>query len=194
VRQVRRLGEEQRRPLLVRQLAQVGQQLAQLSTARHLLMEPLGRKLLQLSRLLAAGAQHREAAVARDRVEPRLERDLALAAALKVTVGGSKGVLHGVLCLLGRAEHVAAEAEDAGAVALECHLEGQLAPAADLLDQPFVARQGEQPLRTERAARHACGEGITHGNAIDARRFSHYSRTFPLDLRLSHIAPTTVAM
>src|SRR5215207_1057071 len=148
-------------------------------------MEPLGRELRELRCLLTTGAKHRQAAVAGDRVEPRLERELALLAALKIVERGRKGVLNRVLSLLARAEHVAAEGQDAAAVALESDLEGQLVPAADLLHQPFVAGKGEQPLRAEPPPRHTRGEDITHGNAIDARRFSHYFLIFPLDLRFS---------
>ena len=77
-------------------------------------------------------------------------------------------MLDRVLGLLARAEHVTAEAEDGAAVAFEGDLEGQLVPAADLLHQPFVAGKRQQPLGAERAGRHARGECITHGNAIDA--------------------------
>ena len=110
VRQARRLGEQQGGPLLLRELAQVAEQLAQLGPACDLLVEPLGGELHELRGLLATRAQHRQAAVARDRVEPRLERQLALTVALKVIEGRRKRVLDGVLGLLRRAEHVAAEA------------------------------------------------------------------------------------
>ena len=151
--EVRRLGEQKRSPLLLGKLTQVAEQLAQLGAALDLLGEPLGRELLELGGLLAARSQERKAAVAGDRVEPRLERDLALAAALQVVEGRGEGVLDRVLSLLARAEHVTAETEDAGAVPLEDDLEGKLVPAADLLHEPFVARKGEQPLeRTQRCA------------------------------------------
>jgi hypothetical protein len=78
---------------------------------------------------------------------------------------------------------VAAEAEDAAAVTLEGDLESKLVPKADLLYQPFIPGKGKQPLRAERSGRHACGECITHGNAIGTRRFTHYFLTFPLNPR-----------
>jgi hypothetical protein len=53
-------------------------------------------------------------------------------------------VLDGVLCFLGRAEHVPAEAQDRRPVALEGDLEGGLAAALDLLDEPIVAGQPKQ--------------------------------------------------
>ena len=43
-----------------------------------------------------------------------------------------------------RSEHVAAEGEDARAVALEGDLEGGLAAAPDLRDEPVVAGEPEQ--------------------------------------------------
>ena len=109
VREPGRLGEEQRSALLLGQLAHVGEELAQLGALLHLLAEPVGRELVELRRVLAARAQHGHAAIASDRVEPRLERDLPPSAPLKILVCGREGVLHGVLCLLAGAEHVAAE-------------------------------------------------------------------------------------
>jgi len=78
-------------------------------------------------------------------------------------------------------------------MALERDLEGQLVPAADLLNEPFVAPKGEQPLGAESPGRQARGECITHGNAIDSRRFTHYPGTFPLDPRLSHMSKARLA-
>jgi hypothetical protein len=90
---------------------------------------------------------------------------------------------------------VAAETEDSAAVALECDLEAKLVPAPHLLDEPLVARKGEQPLRPQAASGQACGERITHGNAFGARRFTHYYRTFPLDPRFSpHMQNMTVSV
>ena len=62
-------------------------------------------------------------------------------------------MLNGVLGLLARPEHVAAEAQDPGAVALEDHLEGELVAAPDLLDEAVVAGKGEQPLRAKQSNR-----------------------------------------
>jgi hypothetical protein len=62
-------------------------------------------------------------------------------------MGRGKGVLHGVLGFLGRPEHVATEAEDRWAVALERDLEGGLVPAPDLFHEPLVSGQREQPPR-----------------------------------------------
>ena len=58
--------------------------------------------------------------------------------------------LNGVLRFLLRAEHVAAEAEDRAAVALERDLERGLVARPDLVHQPLVAGEGEQPLGPQR--------------------------------------------
>src|SRR5829696_424828 len=185
-----RLGEQQRGALLLGQLADIGQQLAQLRAALHVLAEAGRRQLVELRRMLTARAQHRYAAIARDRVQPRLERDIALITALKVLVCRGEGVLHRVLRLLAESDHVAAEREDSGAVPLEDHLERALVPAPYLLDEPLIARDGKQPLRGHEAAPasglavSACGEGsgfhgllhvparIAHSNALGIDRFA----------------------
>ncbi len=92
LRDVRELPEEQRAALL---LAEAGD----LSHA-------------EVARVLAPRPQHRQTAVAGDREQPWLERDLALAAALEVAVRRRERVLHGVLGLFRRSEHVAAEGKD----------------------------------------------------------------------------------
>ena len=56
-------------------------------------------------------------------------------------MGGDEGLLERVLGLVARAEHVAAEGEDAGVVAVVEHLERGLVPAPELLDQPLVAER-----------------------------------------------------
>ena len=117
--------------------------------------------------------------------------------ALEVAVGRGEGVLDGVLGLLARTEHVPAEAEDAGAVALEDDLEGELVTAPDLLDEPLVAREGEQALRAKHPNRSAACDGsgrhglwvvpacIAHRNAIGTRRFARNPQTFGFDRRFS---------
>ncbi len=173
------LGQQQRRALLVGQLADVGQQLAQLRALLHLLGEARRGDLGVVLGHLVAGAQHGQAAVARDREQPRLEGDLAVAAALEVAVGRGEGVLDGVLGLLARAEHVAAEGQDPRAVALEGDLEGRVAAAPDLGDEPVVASEAQQAPGSQRPP--GCVQvdvsGITHKNAVGAPRFAHNSRT-----------------
>ncbi len=71
VRHVVQLGQHQGRALLDRQAPEVPQQLAQLGPLLHLLRQPGGGLLDLLHGLLAPRAQQRQAAVARDRVQPR---------------------------------------------------------------------------------------------------------------------------
>jgi hypothetical protein len=149
VREAAGLGEQERLALLRRQLPDVAQDLAQLRAPLHLLRQPGGGELGKLAELTPR-AQHRQAAVACDREEPRLEGDLALVAGLEVVPRGCEGVLNGVLRLVRRPEHVPAEAEDRGAVALERDLESELVAVPHLLDEPVVAAQRQQPLRAKR--------------------------------------------
>ena len=103
--------------------------------------------------LLAARAQHRQAAVAGDRVEPGLEADRPLVAAQRA-IGGHEGVLEGVLGLLARAEHVPAEGEQAAVVAVEDELEGALVAGAHAGHEGVVG-----PPARERADAAAAGRG-----------------------------------
>ena len=88
-------------------------------------------------------------------------------------------MLDGVLGLLLRSEHVAAEAEDGRRVALEGDLEGGLAAALDLLYEPLVAREPEQApgLAQAKARVYVGARSTAHKNAIGAGRFAHNSRT-----------------
>jgi hypothetical protein len=66
--------------------------------------------------LLAPRAHDRHAAVARDGVQPRLQRS-DLVARAQAAIGGQERVLHGILGLLARAEHVPAEREQLAVIA-----------------------------------------------------------------------------
>jgi hypothetical protein len=61
-------------------------------------------------------------------------------------VGRDECLLDGVLGLVLGAQHVAAEAEHSGGVALVEDLEGGLVTGAHKLDQAVVGPQDEQPL------------------------------------------------
>jgi hypothetical protein len=91
-------------------------------------------------------------------------------------------VLHGVLGLLARAEHVAAEGQDPRTVALEGDLEGRLAPAPDLRDEAIIAGQAQQAPGAQGSPGcvHVDVGGITHENAVGGPRFAHNSRTCDL--------------
>ena len=79
--------------------------------------------------LVAARAQGRQAAVASDGVEPRLEADRPLAG-VQGSIGGHEGVLQGVLGLLVAGQHVPAEREQAAVIAVEDELECALVAGA----------------------------------------------------------------
>ena len=152
VRDGAELGEHQRGPLVLGQRRDVAEQLADVLAPLRLGRQVLGGRRVELvERQLAAGAQHREAAVARDRVEPRPELDLR-SAAHEVAVGGHERVLDRVLRLVGRGQHVAAEREDAAVVAVIDRLEGRLAPAAHERDEPLVGGDAQQHGRPWTAA------------------------------------------
>ena len=67
MREAAELGEEERRSLLVGQVAHIRHELAELGPLLDLFGQPRRRGLTVLQRQLAAGAQHRQAAIARDR-------------------------------------------------------------------------------------------------------------------------------
>ena len=72
---------------------------------------------------------------------------LAIPVALKVTVGRRERVLDGVLGLLGRADHVAAEREDPAVMAVVDGLERGLGAGTDQLDELVVGGEAQQPAR-----------------------------------------------
>ncbi len=139
------LGEHERGPLILGKLAHVREQLAQLRSAFHVLVEPGGRDLHLADLTLTAGAQHGQAAVARDGIEPGPEVDDPVVG-LEVTMGRGEHLLHRVLGLLARAEHVPAERQDAGQVALVEHLEGVDVARPHPRDELGVGAQGEHAL------------------------------------------------
>ncbi len=142
---VARLGEDERGALVVGQLVEVAQDVAEVLAAlddgAEMLRLRLGRVL---ERALAPGAQDGEAAVAGDRVEPRAQLD-ALVRADELAVGRHERVLDGVLGLLEGADHVAAEREDAAMVAVVDGLERRLGAGTDELDEAIVGGEAEQP-------------------------------------------------
>ncbi len=156
--------EDERGALVLRKLLEICHELAQVGAPLHLIVEPFGAWAQGLFRLLAARPEHRQAAVAGDRVEPRPEPDLAVVAQ-KVPMCGCESVLNGVLALVARPEHVSAEREDARHVALVNDLECRLVPAAELLDQLVIAAHRKEPLRSPRdcAAVGRDTDGARHG-------------------------------
>jgi len=145
VGEVAQLHEHERGALLIGKILQVGHELAQLGPALHLVVKPGCRGLDLGAMLLASRAQHRQAAVASDRVEPRLEGKLPFSTH-EVAVGRAERLLHGVLGFLARPEHVAREREDPRDVALVEDLESHRVPAAGAGDEVVVAAQAQQAL------------------------------------------------
>ena len=92
---------------------------------------------------LQAPAQHRDAAVARDRVQPRPQLD-RLVGPGQLAIRREERVLHRVLGFLHGAERVAAEAEHAAVMTVEQGLERGLGTGAHQLDEPFVGCQAQQ--------------------------------------------------
>ena len=128
---VAQLEEDERGALLLGQLLEVGQQAAELGAAIDIGGQAVaGGMPVVEGHLLAARAQDRQAAVARDGEEPGLEEDRPLAAAQRA-IGRHEGVLEGVLGLLVAGEHAPAEGEQAAVIAVEDELEGALVAGAD---------------------------------------------------------------
>jgi hypothetical protein len=73
--------------------------------------------------------------------------ELAVRVALKIGVSGDERLLDGVFGVLGGAEHVAAETEDASAVAVVQNLEGDGIAAPDELDELLVGECGQDTAR-----------------------------------------------
>ena len=141
------LAQQQRRALGLGQLADIGEELAELLAVVDLLR---GRGRLDrrhhVHRFLGVGgrfAQVVEAAVAGDPVEPRAQVDLALVGEHR-PVGVDEDLLQDVLGVLGGAEHLAAEAEQAALVAVDDRLEGAGVAGAGHRDQMFIALKLEQ--------------------------------------------------
>ena len=86
---------------------------------------------------LAASAQLRQAAVARDRVQPRPQRTVAPTAAKRLVCRDERQ-LQRVLAPLAASQHARAEAEQRGTVTIENLLEGLIVPGRDPRHKPLV--------------------------------------------------------
>jgi len=84
-----------------------------------------------------------EAAVAGDPIQPRPQVDLAVVAQHR-PLGVDEDLLQHVLGVLSRAEHLAAEAEQAALVTIDDRFEGADVALADHRDQLCVALQFQQ--------------------------------------------------
>ena len=86
---------------------------------------------------LAASAQLRQAAVARDRVQPRPQRTVPATAAKRLVCRDERQ-LQRVLAALATSQHVRAETEQPRAVTIENLLEGLIVPGRDPSHKPLV--------------------------------------------------------
>ena len=141
------LAQQQRRLLGLRQLLDVGHDLAELLAPVHRLGRAGAVLVLEdVHRVLAGGAraaQVVQAAVARDAVQPGARVDGALVGQQGVERGGEDLLQH-VLRVLLRAQHVAAEGQQPRLVALHQRVEGAVVPAPDHGHELLVALQPEQ--------------------------------------------------
>ena len=140
------LAQQQRRALGLGKILDVGDQRAEVLALldRSAVVTPSRRP--HVHRVLALGDRATEvveAAVSGDPVEPRPHVDLAVVGEHR-RVRLDEDFLQHVLGVLGRAQHVATEGEQARVVALEQHLEGVVMAVADQRDQALVALQLEQ--------------------------------------------------
>ena len=141
------LAEEECRALGLREMGDVLEEVAELLAV----LDPLegGDPVhmgVRVHRVLAVRgrlAKVVEAAVAGDPVEPRAHRDRAPVGDHRV-VGGDEDLLEHVLGVLGRAQHLAAEAEEARLVALHESVEGVLVALAGQRDEVLVGLEAEK--------------------------------------------------
>ena len=165
MREVGELGQHERGALVLGQLGDVAEQGAQVRPLLDGGAEAVDGRLGVLGGhgLGPAGREHREAAVAGDRVQPWAHLVRA-AARDQRPVRAQEGLLEGVLGFLGGAEHVPAEAQQRTVVAVVEGLEGALVAARGECRQPDVVHPGEP--ETGKLGNSECGgrhlEVITH--------------------------------
>ncbi len=163
------LAQQQGGALRLGELVDVGYQLAEALAAEHLVAggdAVLGEVDVHAVHADGGGAaQMVEGAVAGDAVEPGPHVDLALVCEHGVE-GGGEHLLEDVLGVLTRAEHVAAEGQQARLVARAERLEGGRLALAGERYEALVGLQAQQSRRAAQA-RHGAGmweSGDLHGN------------------------------
>ena len=150
------LAQQQRGALGLGQLVDVGEQLAEALAADrpvargHAVVGEVDVHRVDAHR--GRAAQVVERAVARDPVQPRARVDLALVGEHRVE-GRGEDLLQDVLGVLARAEHVAAEGEQARLVARAERLEGGVLAAPRERDQALVGLQAQQRRRPAQGGR-----------------------------------------
>ena len=154
------LAHQERGALLLRELADVGDELAQVVAALGLLdrvVQRLAGHVEDLGRRRDRTAQMIDAAVVGDAVQPRPHVHLAVVVAQR-PVRADEDVLQHVLRVLARAggEHLAHVGEQPLAIAVVEHPEGLVVAATECRDQLLIRTQSQQPT-AEWEAVQCCG-------------------------------------
>ncbi len=153
------LAQQQRGALRLGKLVHVLEQVAQVGTPVDDVgsRDAVGVDLI-VHRVAPVGdglAQVVQAPVAGDPVEPGPRVDVALVGQHGV-VGGGEHLLQDVLGVLLRGQHVPAEGEQPGPVAVEQHLEGADAARPDGSDQPLVRLKPQQRRSASEQSQRGC--------------------------------------
>ncbi len=140
---ISQLEQGQRRTLIRRQALHVGEQLAQLLASLYLHHGCVPAAEF-IEHALAAdrfspGTQLRDAAIARDRIQPRPQRDLPLAAAPQRPIRSHERELQRVLRRVPVAEQMQAERQHSGGVAIVDRLEREAVSSSHPRNQLLVA-------------------------------------------------------
>ena len=141
------LAEQESRALGLGKVRDVLEQAAELLAVLHALERGdaihVRHRVHRVDAVRGGPAKVVEAAVARDPVEPGAHSDVALVGDHRV-VGGDEHLLEHVFRVLCRAQHLAAEAQEPGLVALDQRIEGVLMAAPDEDDQVRVVLEAKQ--------------------------------------------------
>jgi hypothetical protein len=143
MRVVAKFEKHKRRTLIGGQPLNVLDDLAQLLSARDQARGTIDCRTVSAHPIavsdLAARAQLRQAAVARDRVQPRPQRTVAPTAAKRLVCRHERQ-LQRILAPVAAPQHVHAEAQQRRTVTIENLLEGPIIPGRDARNKPPVTR------------------------------------------------------
>ena len=151
MRVIPELEEHKRRPLVGRQPLHVVDELPHVLAPLDLIDKALEGWMIELDVIrgeeITAGAQLRQASVARDRVQPWPERNI-VRARLQCPIGGHERQLQRVLGRLAIPQHMRAEREHPTGVAVVDVLEGGMVAGANAGHQVVVGDVGSsRPIR-----------------------------------------------
>jgi hypothetical protein len=180
VGQVTELEQDERGALVVGEPPQIVHQLAQVGSALNLLGQPIRDAAAVLraveADVLAARAQHRQAAIARDRVQPGPELDAAVAGAQR-RVGRPEALLERVLGLLPAGQQLMAERQQAACVPVVDRLEGLVVAGAHARHETMViSAEHRPPYRrptgspVKRGSRHGASMTAVPTSVANSRR------------------------